>query len=212
MTTAQKLAAVAANMPLLYAAGKKECEGQHFTTFVKGDGSDTLRFSMPFVPDCISALAYDPRAMAQTGAVLQVNIDRRALSYLAGFVMSAKPNVPYTSAMAHGALSTRLFIEGDTITIKELPCTYGTTQGVFSEGVDYVVMAQKYTDLTDAQRLTAFLQELSGKSGTFSLSKQIVTGAFPGADQENSETGESMNEDWNALIRQYAGSCTVALV
>ena len=211
MTVSEKLLAVAENVPRLYAAAKKECEGRHFSTYVKGDGSDTIQFSMPFVPDFISILSYDPRIMVQTGAVLHVCIDRRALSYLAGFVMSAKPNSPYTAAMAHGALPTRLFLEGDTITIKELPCTNGTTKGVFTAGVDYLVTAQKYTDLTDAQRLTIFLQELSGKTGTYSLSKQIVDGAFPGANTVNSATGESMNEEWNALLRRYAVSCTIAL-
>ncbi len=211
MSVMEKLTAVAENVPLVYAAGKKDCEGRHFVTTVTGGGGRALEFSVPFTPDCISVFCYDPRAVAQSGAVLQFCADQRGLCNVAGVIMSAREGSPYHAALTHGGLQTRLTVAGGKVTVKDLPSTLGATHGVFPLGLSYVAMAQKYTEQTDLERLTAFMQALAGKSGTFTLSKELVTEVFHGADTENTATGESMNEDWNALKRQYAANCTIAL-
>lgn len=210
MTVTEKLLAVANNVPLVYAAGKGDCEGRHFVTTVTGQGGGILQFPVPFEPDFISISCYDPRAMAQPGSILQFCADRRALSNLAGLALSAREGTPYNAGLSHGGLQTRLTVADGAVEIRDLPCTLGATHGVFPDGLSYVVMAYRYTEQSDARRLTDFLQALAGKSGTFTLSQKIVTGAFPDADRENA-AGESMNEAWNELLRQYAANCTIAL-
>ena len=211
MSVMEKLTAVADRVPLHYAAGKKDCEGRHFVTTVTGDDGRTLEFSVPFTPDFVSIACYDPRSVAQTGAVIQFCVDRRALSNLAGFALSGRELTPYYAGLTHSGLQTRLFFADGKVTVKDLPSTQGATKASFAKELTYVVVAQKYTEQTDLERLTAFMQALAGKSGTFTLSKKLVTEVFTGADEEDPDTGESMNEDWNALKRQYAANCTIAL-
>ena len=210
MTVTEKLLAGADNVPRVYAAGKHGCEGRHFVSLAAGCGR-LMEFPVPFTPDFISVSCYDPRAMAEPGTILQFCADCRALSNLAGLALSAKEGTPYSAGLSHGGLETRLTVGDGLVQIRDVPCVLGTTHGLFPEELSYVVVAHRYTEQSDAQRLTAFLQTLSGKSGTFTLSKKLVTGAFPGADKKNSQTGETMNEDWNELLHRYAASCTIAL-
>lgn len=209
MTVTEKLLAVANNVPLVYAAGKGDCEGRHYVAVTAGHGR-TIEFSVPFEPDFISISCYDPRAMAQPGSILQFCADRRALSNLAGLALSSREGMPYNAGLSHSALETRLTVADGLVQVRDIPSALGATNGVFLAGVPYVVMAHRYTEQSDARRLTDFLQALAGKSGTFTLSQKIVTGAFPDADRENA-AGESMNEAWNELLRQYAANCTIAL-
>ena len=211
MSAAEKLSAIAANVPLVYEAGRGACRTRHFVTTVVGDGSRALQVGIPFSPDFIAVNSFDPVVAAEAGAVMSFCADLRALSHLAGVATTARAGSPYSAGLSHGGLQTRYAEPGDgTVKIYDLPAPAGATAGVFWKDAPYVVVAQKHTDLTDEERVRAFMQRLEGKNGTLTLSRKIVTGAFPGADEENAQTGESLNEAWNELKRTYASGCTVA--
>lgn len=212
MSTAEKLAAIAANVPLVYAAGKAGCIAQHFVTKVKGDGSGTLQIKVPFVPDCVAVMGFEPYVVTHHGSVMVFVANVRSIANYAGMAMASREGTPYNAILRHVALDARYHCDEDgLITMYDLPCGTGTTDAVFCEGGEYVVIALKCIEQTDRERVIAFMQQLAGKNLTLTVSRKIVAGAFPGADEENAETGESMNEEWNALKRQYAAGCTIAL-
>lgn len=211
MSAAEKLSAIAANVPLVYEAGGADCRTKHFAATVLGDGSGMLQVKIPFAPDYIAVNSYDPLVMATAGCNLNFCADLRAVSHLAGVVTASRESSPYSAGLSHSGLEVRYTRDADgTVTFYDMPCADGATAGRFLAGAAYVVIALKYTDKTDRERVIEFLQRLTEESGALTMSRKIVTGAFPGADEENSETGESMNEEWNRLKQQYAPNCTIA--
>lgn len=211
MSTAEKLAAIAANVPLVYAAGKAGCIAQHFVTKVKGDGSTALRVKVPFVPDYVAAICFDPLVVAQPGHLMNFSIDLRAISYMAGVCTSTRNGLPYSSILSHVGLGNRYAVDEDgTVTVVGLPSGEGPYAGRFLAQSEYVFVAAKHTQLTDAARIEEVMQLISGRSLSLIMSRKIITGAFPGADEEDAETGLSKNEQWNSLKQQYASNCTIA--
>lgn len=173
-----------ADMAAKYDAGKVSglsegaeiCAAKHFVHTFIGDGSSSLSFSVPFEPDAVQVTGFDPLSSATKNAVMLFFCDLRAFGMPGGFTM--KGNV---SSITYFAVGTRKIeeryarSEDGFITIKDVAAT--GDPAIFAEGFVYTVVAVKYTQQTDTERITDFVNRLDG-SGTVTLNQAKISAAF----------------------------------
>lgn len=188
MSIAEKLTQVADNQQRVFDAGaqlaREECKAKHYVMEFTGDGTDSVTFQCPFEPDAVIVLGFDPFAYFKTGGIMSLTFDmsafgRRGCSYFTtpdrGSVGSPK-----------GAKNLIAKSGENQYTISGI--VVGSTTGIFFSGSKYQVIAVKYTDKTDKQRITEFIESLpSGGTDSITLYADKVNAAF-------SET------EWSALI------------
>ncbi len=159
------------------ADGGQLCAEKHFILCFTGDGNTSATFHVPFEPDVLHVFGYDPLGMNLTGAVMDFSYDRRAFGLLVGFALyGSGAGGVRNAALGSSAVPKRYRRAPDgTITVFDLGGT--TATAVFARGVVYTVVAVKYTEQTDAERIAAFVDRLTG-SGTVTLQQEKVVGAF----------------------------------
>lgn len=191
--TADKLAfpdGMAAAIPGVYAAGEAaeaaRCAAKHFVTTIEGNGETSISFLVPFEPDLLIAVCNDPAAQYTSGSLASFFADRAALGQIGG-----STDVYNGSGTTNGNLSTVTKAlercsraEDGIVTLKDL----ATSLPAFALGRPYVISAVKYTDKTDRERITEFVQSLTG-SGKANLNQAKVNAAFT-------------SDEWAALIAE----------
>ena len=164
--------------------GAEICAAKHFTYNFVGDGSGSVSFPVPFEPDAVEIIGMDPIFASRTNSLLLFVCDRRSLGQLSGFVQYARGNGGITNAaLSYSALSSRCYWPDGVLTVKDVA---GSTAVTFGTGCAYTAIAVKYTEQTDKERITEFVNGLTG-SGTASLQKAKVEAAFT-------------DDEWAALI------------
>ncbi len=167
------------------AAARGRCAAEHFVCSFTGDGSDTAAFHMPFEPDVIQIFGFDPVVM-NTRCMMSFFYDRRALGQCAGYTCygNGSGNGSYSLFSDAKAALRYLRTEDGTATVKGI----GSSNAVvpFGAGFLYTVVAVKYAPQTEKERITAFVNRLTG-SGTVSLQQAKVAAAFT-------------DDEWAALI------------
>lgn len=159
------------------------CTSQHFVHTFAGSGTGSVSFSVPFEPDAVQIIGCSPFANTKKYAAAMFAYDCRAFGLLAGFALYGSS----TGALGNSMLTTTSALkrysrsEDGIITIKDI-----TTSVVFAPDYLYTAIAVKYTDQTDAERITAFVESLTG-SGTVTLNQAKVRAAFG-------------DDEWAALI------------
>lgn len=203
MSIAEKLATLAQNMPLVYAAGKAECAQKHHVITVAGNGTDKISFHVPFKPDVLLVF------VSEAGMYGKYDVNNTAVHSiyldLAGFGMiGGKLELYYNKAtkglnMTTVSILTRFSQVADglvtlqNVTDKSFTNSAGAQlPGIFAEGKDYVVVAAKYTDKTDKERITEYVLGLSDTGGSVTLNGAKKTAAFT-------------DDEWNTLIAQKPG-------
>jgi len=196
---AEKLRQVADNLPLLYEAGKRECQNRHFAAVVTGDGTGELTLPIPFEPDLIEVVNHDPVIRATKGIISFCQIDFSALGQLGGlFGITSGPSSgnalgTYTNVlMASFGLSSRCRRNADgTVTLHNF--SYDGVPGVWGKDVDYVVTAVRCVDKSDRQRMEENIRRLP-EDGAYKIYIQ----------QEKMEAAFTQ-EQWDALIAERPG-------
>ena len=171
--------AIAEKIDEVYDAGLGEgaaiCAAKHYTYNFIGDGSGSVSFPVPFEPDAVEIIGFDPIFASRTNSLLMFTGDRRSLGQLSGFLQYAKGNGGISNAaLAYAALSNRCSWAEGILTFKDVA---GSTAVTFGKGCAYTAIVVKYTDQTDKERITDFVNNLTG-SGTASLQKAKVEAAF----------------------------------
>ena len=170
--------------------GKNEeaelCATKHFVHNFVGDGNSTHSFCIPFEPDVIQIFGFDPALFNTPYALAVVICNMAAFGLLGGMTYygsasGGMANMAYTST----AMRTRYSRTADGIvTIKNIGGT--TADVVFATGFPYTAVAVKYVEQTDKERITAFVNRLTG-SGKVTLNQAKVNAAFT-------------DDEWAALI------------
>ncbi len=174
-----------------YEAGTADeiakCVAKHFVTTVIGNGTTSLSFKVPFAPDALVICCFDPRIRGAKNNLLTWTADLRSFG-----IMSCR----YTLMSAAGGSFTAGTVgtssvythcpqaEDGTITIQNIAGSGGKC--IFASDCLYIVVAVKHTDQSDKERITAFVNGLTG-SGTAEMAKTKVDAAFTA-------------EEWAALI------------
>lgn len=159
------------------AKGEEICAEKHFVHNFVGDGRGTYSFHVPFEPDVVQIMGFDPRVLSVAGYLALVLCDIGAFGLLAGFVQyaagaGAVSNTAYTTV---GMRTRYSRTEDGTVTIANIgPAGVAVNYG---KGISYTAVAVKYTDQTDKERIIAFVTGLTG-SGSVTLNKAKVSAAF----------------------------------
>lgn len=192
--TAEKLAfpeGMAAAIPGVYAAGEAaeaaRCAAKHYVAVIEGNGETSISFHVPFEPDFLVVMCYNPRAWGGGGGTLvgQFVYDIRAFGMVSAQAVVYQSDGGKSQLMTPSSVLSRYSrAEDGTITLENV----GSTTGSFAAGMGYIVTAGKYTDRTDKELITEFVRSLGG-SGSVSINQAKVDTAFT-------------SEEWAALIAE----------
>ena len=171
---------------LARAESERNCAAKHYLQNFVGDGSGAHSFHVPFEPDMVLIMGFDPLVLYTEGNLAVVRCDIRAFGLLGGFTQYAVGNGAISNtAYATNTVPTRCFrAEDGTITVKNIgpsgtPVQYGA-------GILYTAIAVKYTERTDKELITDFVHRLTG-SGKTTLNRTKVNEVFT-------------DDEWAALI------------
>lgn len=173
--------------------GAELCMGMHFVRNFIGDGGVSHSVHVPFEPDVVCITGFDPTCIKKNYQMAMVMCDIRAFGVLGGLVeygdagtSSGIANMAYTTT----SMLTRYSRTADgTITLANIGPSGRTV--VYGAGVPYTLIAVKYAEQTDKERITAFVKRLTG-SGSVTLNKSKVNAAFT-------------DSQWAALIATKPG-------
>lgn len=162
-----------------------DCVEKHFVHNFVGDGSDTATFHLPFEPDEIQVFGFDPTVI-NTGYLMAFSYDLRAFGICAGYVYYGNSKGGATATIFSDAKAKLRYsrTEDGTATVKGIGASNAVVN--FGAGFPYTVAAVKYVDKSDKERITDFVNRLTG-SGTASLQQAKVNAAFT-------------DDEWAALI------------
>lgn len=150
----------------------------HCTTAV-GDGSRVLKFKLPFFPQLLIVAGYFPDGYKEDGCIAQFHADFGSFAYLAGSssAYTSGGNVA-TSPMTSSSILNRLSMQEDgSAELYNITGTNTTPEGFFKSGIPYTIVAAKYTELSDKERITEYVASLEG-SGEVTLSLIKVNSSF----------------------------------
>lgn len=168
--------------------GAEICAAKHFVHNFVGNGGTSYSIHIPFEPDVVCITGLDPTCVKKSYQLAVVMCDTRAFGMLGGFMeygdagsSSGIANAVYTTT----SMLTRYSRTADgTVTIANIgPSDKTVTYGA---GVPYTLIALKYAEQTDKERITDFVGRLTG-SGSVTLNKAKVNAAFSDAE-------------WSALV------------
>ena len=197
MRIAEKLTTVAENMPLVYAAGKAACAQKHFVTTVTGNGQESISVNVPFKPDVllmfVSEVGMYGKLDSTKSFVSLIHFDISGFGMIGGrYECFIAGGVKQTAVTTTTMLTRYAMADDGMVTLQNFSTSGTTAIGTFLDGVEYVVIAAKYTDQTDRERITQYVQSLSPTGGSVTMNGAKKTAAFT-------------DEEWNALIAQKPG-------
>lgn len=177
-----KLTSIAQNCVTLH----EKCTLRHYVTTAAGDGTGTLSFTVPFEPDLVHVISTDPRLRLTANTLMSCVIDIRGFGFAAGThsVINAAGSFTAGGTTTNSLGNYYERSSDGTVTIHDLRGISGSA--VFGAGFEYIILAVCYTDKTDQQRITEFVEGLTG-SGTAELCADKINRAFT-------------QEEWSALI------------
>lgn len=166
--------------------GAAICAAKHFVHNFVGDGGTSVSFCVPFEPDTVELIGYDPLILHTPSAVLNFIYDIASFGRVVGSCQSTDASISVKSAViSHTGMVERFSqAEDGTITLHDLGSSSHTSN--FIEGFVYTVIAVKYTEQTDKERITEFVNKLT-ESGTVILQQEKVNAALT-------------EDEWAALI------------
>ena len=155
------------------ANGAAICAAQHFITNFYGNGTTTASFYIPFEPDLLLVAGFSPLAYKGVDKASMAVFDFRAFGAVGG--IGTYGNTNGMANTMYGTSSSRFTqAENGMFTINGLS---GSRTVVFDSQIVYTVVAVKYTEQTDKERITEFVNHLTG-SGTATLYQKKVEAAF----------------------------------
>lgn len=188
------------------AFGKYEADqenaSKYFSQVVKGTGTDSLTFYVPFEPDTICVSCHDPDLRAVKGIVTIIQIEPCAFGKIAGsYCLSNGPLSSTGTGLGSyvtglnplGSISDRYTRdENGYVTLRNfVTTTSNPISGFFGENVDYIVTAVKVVEKTLKERITEAINRLPSNPAqkySIDISKAKKELAFPD------------NTEWNNLL------------
>ena len=160
---------------------KAQCEAKHYVTTVVGDGTAAIYFDLPFEPDFISLTGFHPGSYT-SGSVVLLLADFSSIAHRASIGSARLENGGLDSyVLKQSSVRKRCFrLDDGRYTIQNLMTSSGVT-APFTTDATYVIVAVKYTDKTMRERLTEYVQSLTG-SGTTTLGIDAVNASFTDAE------------------------------
>ena len=173
--------------PSEMAAAVGVCHAKHYVTVMPGSGETSLSFHVPFAPDLLMVVGFDPTVMTGTDQILLFVYDIAAFGLMGGYMLTCRKQNVYSLAMTTvSALEKYTRAEDGTVTLSNIKGNATHPVAAFAENAQYSVTAVKYTDKTDKERITEMVEELTG-SGSLTMNRAKVNAAFT-------------DEEWSALI------------
>lgn len=175
-------------VPSVFTAGeeaeRKRCVAKHYAEVFYGNGQTSVSFHVPFEPDFIAVLCSDSDVYKESsGVVYSATFDLASFGFIAGVGYTSTANGIVGQLMTSISVLNRYSRSADgTVTLQNI----GSTAGLFFSGRPYFVVAIKYIEKTDKERITEYIQSL-GDSGSATLNKAKIDAAFTA-------------EEWSALI------------
>ena len=157
-------------------SGLADCAAQHFVHNFIGDGGTSYSFHVPFEPDFIQIFCFDPTVINKASVLASFFYDRRAFGLYAGTYQYGSGS----GSLKNGAFSTTsastryVRAEDGTITVKDFT---SSAVIVYGAGLPYTIVAVKYAEQSDKERITAFVNGLTG-GGSVTLNQAKVNAAF----------------------------------
>ena len=170
------------------------CEKKHFTTVVPGTGEGSLSFHVPFEPDLLCVSGLWTATLTEKNNLIAFVCDLRNFGQIGGFSTSHTTGntVKLTSYTTISVLSRYSRQENGLVTLANITTEANSgVNSIFSDQIQYTVTAVKYTDKTDKERITEYVESLTG-SGKATLNRAKVNAAFT-------------DEEWAALIAPKPG-------
>ena len=171
ITEALTLDQMATAIPDVYASGEAaalaECQEKHYVTAFTGNGSGEATFDMPFVPDFIAVSNMTAYSIKEIGRILYLLYDVRTVGILAGagLTITSESGGVKALMMTETKAKSRFNFENGTCTLTDL------AEYFFANGEKYIVAAVKYTDKSDKERITEYINALPDSGGSTALSK-----------------------------------------
>ena len=130
------------------AEATEEFNSKHFSQIIKGDGTTSLTFNLPFEPDFVSVFANSADARTLKGTVSYFDIDLAALGQIigkCGATAGKNGTGNYENRLMPPATALSMYQRADdgTVTISNV-ATASTPVCYFANVVDYYVLASKY--------------------------------------------------------------------
>lgn len=156
------------------AEGKADCTAQHFVHTFAGNGGSSVSFPVPFEPDAVQIIGFSPLANTKPHALAMFTCDCRAFGTLGGLATYGNAAGTLSTSMqtTNSVLSRYAYTGDGVLTIKDIAASV-----IFAPEYRYTAVAVKYTRQSDAERIAAFVDALTG-SGTVTLNQAKVRAAF----------------------------------
>lgn len=173
------------------------CVQQHFVQNFVGDGGTSRSFQVPFEPDFIQIFCFDPTVINKASVLASFFYDQRAFGLYAGTYQYGSGS----GSLKNGAFSTTsastryVRAEDGTITVKDFASNAAV---VYGAGLPYTIIAVKYAEQSDKERITSFVNGLTG-SGSVTLNQAKVNAAFT-ADEWAELIGTKPNWTFNLVV------------
>lgn len=197
MSIADKLTTIAENQQRVYAAGEaaaeNRCAEKYFTAEFYGNDTTSCTINIPFEPDVITVGGYEPTFLVGQGLVFLITCDYSAFGMAGGYaVVRASGTNMYPIMLTSKSILTKCSrADNGDITFSNFTTTMSngaTLIGKFASNIKYTIVATKYTDKTDKERITEFINNLSdSEGGSLTFNQNKVNAAFTG-------------EEWDSLI------------
>lgn len=159
------------------AEGEEACTARHFVHTFVGDGSTAVTVHVPFEPDKLVLFNLNPLVQTRANELAIFVVDLSAFGRYAGLATVGSGTAINSAVYSTNSYLTRYSRQADgMVTIQNVGIS-ATTAGVFTAGETFVLVAVKHIGQTDKERITAFVERLTG-SGTVTLNQARVNGAF----------------------------------
>ena len=184
MTIAEQVTRLKTDFDEVRASALNECASRHYVMEFTGDNSGQVTFQCPFEPDAVAVIGFDPFAYSTSGFFTCLVVDRRSFGRRAGALFASPSSGILTTPK--GVLNCFQKIgDGEY----KLHGFYGGSgEIIFDARVKYQLVASKYTDKTDKERIIEFVEGLPD-GGTDSITMY--------ADKVNANFTE---DEWATLI------------
>ena len=168
-------------------SGLAACADKHFVHNFIGDGGASYSFHVPFEPDFIQIFCFEPTVINKASVLASFFYDQRAFGLYAGTYQYGSGSGSLKNGAFSTASASKRYIraEDGTITVKDF---VPSDVVVYGSGLPYTIIAVKYAEQSDKERITAFVNGLTG-NGSVSLKQSKINAAFT-------------TDEWTSLVGQ----------
>lgn len=190
MSIAEKLVQLKTDFDNVYSAGvlaeAHRISLRRYINTQSGNDTTAITANIPFKPDVITVICFSPLVLSRAKAFCSFTYDLRSFGQLAATATVSTGSTLKLSMFTHSSAQSKcVFADNGDVTISKIGSS--SEIAVFASDMQYVIIAEKYTDKSDAELISDFVNALPDTGGAVTISKIKVESAFTSAE-------------WNALI------------